>query len=554
MVSTRTDTNVVIVGGGPVGLSLANELSYLGVDYILVEQGDGNVTFPAGENFFSRTMEHLRRWGLAGDLRRGNAFPPDAPRDMGFCTRLGGKVLALFPGVSNAAAPLSDPHSPEGGFFYPKKAFDPALRHFAESRGGDLRYRTRLLSFQQEGDGPIRCEIETEDGARKILRTRWLAACDGGRSSVRKALGLRYVGTFGEGFNFAVYFRCPGLGAELHRMFGRPMAQVHTLADETRGYLTSVDGHNEWRLSIYARTIEDKIPAEVVRAVIGDTMPFDVLQAQPWSGHRVVAERYRRGNAFLLGDAAHLRWPKGGFGANTGIGDAVDLGWKMAAVLDGWAPEALLDTYETERRPIAIRNTNEAANNRVLDHMIHPDPLLDEEGPAGDAARAVLHDRLFALRLREFVTPGIQLGYRYRDSPITVSDGSLEGPDDHMVYIPTTRPGARAPHVALPDGGSILDAFGQGFTLVVSGAGPETAAFLRAGRDLGIPVRDFRLEADAARETYETALVLVRPDGHVCWRGNEPPQDPKAIWHIVTGRMLPRATTSTEGQEHAQGG
>ncbi|WP_370267309.1 FAD-dependent monooxygenase [Nioella sp.] len=554
MVSTRTDTSVVIVGGGPVGLSLANELSYRGVDYVLLEQGDGTVTFPAGENFFSRTMEHLRRWGLADDLRHGDAFPPDAPRDMGFCTRLGGKVLALFPGVSNAAAPQSDPHSPEGGFFYPKKAFDPALRHFAESRGGDLRYRTRLVSFHQHEDGPIRCEIETEDGARQVLRTRWLAACDGGRSSVRKALGLRYVGSFGEGYNFAVYFRCPGLGAVLKGMFGRPMAQVHTLADETRGYLTSVDGRDEWRLSIYAQTIEDKIPAEVVRAVIGDALPFDVLQAQPWSGHRVVADHYRLGNVFLVGDAAHLRWPKGGFGANTGIGDAVDLGWKIAAVLDGWAPEALLDTYETERRPIAIRNTNEAANNRVLDHMITPDPILDEDGPAGNAARAALHERLFALRLREFVTPGIQLGYRYRDSPIIVPDGSLEGPDDHMVYIPTTRPGARAPHVALAEGGSILDAFGQGFTLVVCGIGIDPTAFLRAGRELGIPVHDIRLTEDAARETYETALVLVRPDGHVCWRGNALPQNPHAIWHIVTGRALPRATLTAAGQERTHAG
>ncbi|MCW1931049.1 FAD-dependent monooxygenase [Pararhodobacter zhoushanensis] len=533
----RHQTSVVIVGAGPVGLSLANELSYRGVDFILVEQGDGKVYFPAGENFFSRTMEHLRRWGIADTLRYGDAFPSNAPRDMGFCTRIGGKALALFEGVSNADAPKRDPQSPEGGFFYPKKAFDPVLRHAVEAKGGDLRYQTRLVSFTQNADH-VECLVETADGTRHTLRSRWLAACDGGRSGVRKALGLRFVGTFGEGYNFAVYFRSAGLGDVLSGMFGRPMAQVHTLFDATRAYLTSVDGRDEWRLSIYADTVEDKVPEDVVRAVIGDALPFEVLQAQPWSGHRVVADHYREGRAFLVGDAAHLRWPKGGFGANTGIGDAVDLGWKIAAVEAGWAPEALLDSYETERRPIAIRNTNEAANNRVLDHMLQPDPVLDADGPAGDAARSAMHDRLFALRLREFVTPGIQLGYRYRASPIIVPDGSLEGPDDHMVYIPTTRPGARAPHVALADGQSILDEFGQGFTLVVTDKTARTEGFLQAARALNLPVREVRLDAGSVRAAYETALVLVRPDGHVCWRGDAAPADATAIWRAVSGQDL----------------
>lgn len=536
----RTETCVIIVGGGPVGLSLANELGYRGVDYILLEQGDGAVTFPAGENFFSRTMEHLRRWGIARELRQGDAFPPDAPRDIGFCTRLDGKPLALFPGVSNADAPKQDPHSPEGGFFYPKKAFDPALRRAAEARGGRLMYRTRLVSFREDqAAGRVECLTEAADGARRVLRCRWLAACDGGRSGVRKALGLSYVGTFGEGYNFAVYFRCPGLGARLQRLFGRPMAQVHTLGDAARGYLTSVDGRDEWRLSIYALTIEDKIPDQVVRSVIGEALPFDVLQAQPWSGHRVVAERYREGRVFLLGDAAHLRWPKGGFGANTGIGDAVDLGWKIAAVQEGWAPEALLDSYEAERRPIAIRNTNEAANNRVLDHMIAPDPKLDADGAEGEAARAEVHDRLFALRLREFVTPGIQLGYRYAGSPLIVPDGSLEGPDDHMVYLPTTRPGARAPHVDLGEERSILDEYGRGFTLVVCDPVAQTRAFIAAGRSLGIPVREIRFDGGPVPAAYERPLVLVRPDGHVCWRGEAPPAEPLRVWRAVTGHRPP---------------
>ncbi len=530
-------TTVLIVGAGPVGLFLANELSYRGVDYVLVEQGDGKVYFPAGENFFSRTMEHLRRWGLSDSLRYGDAFPQDMPRNMGFCTSLTGHPLALFEGTSNADAPKADPHSPEGGFFYPKKAFDPALRRAAEEQGGDLRYETRLVSFEQDETG-VTCLLERSDGTRQSLRARYVAGCDGGRSGVRKSLGIRFNGTFGEGFNFAVYFRCAGLGDVLDSMFGCRMAQVHTLSDERRAYLTSVDGADEWRLSIYTENVQDQDPHEVVRSVIGRELSFEVLQAQPWSGHRVVAERYRDGRVFLLGDAAHLRWPKGGFGANTGFGDAADLGWKIAAVSDGWAPEALLDTYETERRPIAIRNTNEAANNRVLDHMIQPDPRLDANTEAGAQARKAIGERLFALRLREFVTPGIQLGYRYRASPIIVPDGSLEGPDDHMVYVPTTRPGARAPHAQLDDGRSILDLYGKGFVLVSTSPDQDTKPFVDTGRRMGIPVSVFTSNENTVREAYEARFVLVRPDGHVCWRADELPAQPDRIWAIVSGRAL----------------
>ncbi len=542
MSNVQTDeihTAVVIVGGGPVGLCLANELGYQGVDYILLEQGEGRVYFPAGENFFSRTMEHLRRWGIADDFRRGNEFPSEMPRNIGFCTHIGGKPLAFFSGTSNAGAPREDPYSPEGGFFYPKKGFDPALRQAAEAKGGDLRYRTRLLSFSEdEVTGTITCVVEDASKGQYQIRCRWLAGCDGARSGVRKALDIHYNGTFGDGFNFAVYLKCPGLGNILNEMFEHPMAQVHTLFDERRAYLTSVDGRDEWRLSIYTEKIDDQVPEDVVRSVIGDDLAFEVLQAQPWAGHRVVAEHYRKGRVFLAGDAVHLRWPKGGFGANTGIGDAVDLGWKIAAVENGWAPVRLLDTYETERRPIAIRNTNEAANNRVLDHMIQPDPVLDEDTPAGEAARLSMNERLFALRLREFVTPGIQLGYRYRNSPIIVPDGTLEGPDDHMVYIPTTRPGARAPHVDLGGGTSILDDFGSGYTLVVTDPEIETESFLEAGRTLGIPVTEKRFADDSVRRGYEIALVLVRPDGHVCWRGEAPPEDADAVWEVVSGRRL----------------
>ena len=531
------NTLVLIVGAGPAGLSLANDLGWRKIPHIVIDEGDGQVRFPAGENIFSRTMEHLRRWGLSQALRNGEAFPPDRPRNIGFATRLWGWPLALFEGTSNRSA--ADRNSPEGGLFYPRKAFDPALRASAEAFGSDLRYGSRLISFDQD-EGGVNCLIEdVSRGVRQTIRAHYVAACDGARSMVRKQIGVRLVGAFGEGANFAVYFRCPGLAARIDRMFGAPMAQVHTICDETRAYLTSVDGADEWRLSMYADLSNLPAPAEVVSRTIGADLPFEVFTAQPWTGHRVVAERYRVGRVFLAGDAAHLRWPKGGFGANTGIGDAVDLGWKLEAVLKGWAGDGLLDSYQAERVPIAVRNTNEAANNRVFDTMIQPNPMLDRDDRTGVESRVRMKEEIIALRLREFVTPGIQLGYRYRNSPVCIGDGTLEPPDDHMLYHPSTWPGCRAPHVWLADGFSTLDLFGRGFVLVTSGAEVDCGRFQEVAAAMSIPLGHHHLPGREAADAYERAFVLVRPDGHVCWRGDAVPPDVESLLATVTGRVTP---------------
>ncbi|MGR6468333.1 FAD-dependent monooxygenase [Rhizobium sp. PAMB 3182] len=531
------ETDVLIVGAGPVGLSFANELGYHDIDYVLVDEGEGKIFFPAGENIFSRTMEHLRRWGIAERVRFGDAISPDYPRNMGFCTTVDGWPLALFPGVSNAQAPVKDPYSPEGGLFYPKKGFDSALRQAAEENGGDLRYGHRLISFEQDSEYVTSTVERLKTGETFRIRSRYLGACDGARSTVRKQLGINYIGNFGEGFNFAVYFRCPGLGDKLKSLFGQDMAQVHTVCHDNRAYLTAVDGRDEWRFSMYTEEKRDFDPKEVVAAAIGQGLAFEVMQAQPWTGHRVVAERYRDNRAFLLGDSNHLRWPKGGFGANTGIGDAVDLGWKLAARLQGWGGEALLDSYEIERRPIATRNTNEAANNRVFDGMIVPEPHLEDDDKKGEEARQRMRDLLFALRYREFTTAGIQLGHRYRQSPICIPDHSLEPPDDHMLYRPSTYPGGRAPHAWMHAGRSTLDLFGKGYVLLAFGKTAGTDAFLAEAERMGIPAEMHLIEEEQIGVLYEKPLVLVRPDGHVCWRGDQLPQSSTQLWSTVAGRQ-----------------
>ncbi len=239
-----------------------------------------------------------------------------------------------------------------------------------------------------------------------------------------------------------------------------------------------VNGVDEWRLSVYLEEgAEPQDPAALVHEAVGAPIGVEILAAQPWSGHRVVAHSYREGRVFLAGDAAHLLWPKGGFGANTGIGDAVDLGWKLAATLQGWGGPSLLDSYEEERRPIAVRNVSEASSNWTSDARIVPDPVLDRDDAEGEQARVEMGRLIRRLRGREFRSIGVQLGYRYAGSPICVPDGAPEPPDEPDDYVPSTWPGCRAPHVWLPDGSSVLDHFGHGFVLVVSRpdgtAGPD---------------------------------------------------------------------------------
>ena len=527
---------VVIVGAGPVGLALANELGYRKVPYLLIEQGFGEVIFPAGEGIFSRTMEHIRRWGYAKELRLFADYPVDMKRNILFATSFDGKLLARFRGVSNEDEPKSNPYSPEGGMFCPKKSFDPALKNGAEMMHvGELRYGSRLVSFEQNKEYVNVLIEDVSSGNKSTIKANYLAAADGARSAVRKDLNIEYVGSFAEGHNFAIYFESKDLPIEIMRRFGSSATQLHMLNVKHRPYLVAVNGHELWRLSMYIMPDDNPNPIECLSNVFGPDLKFRLIKAQPWKGNRVVAESYSVGRVFMLGDAVHLRWPKGGFGANTGIGDAVDLGWKIWAVINGWGGDKLLDSYELERRPIAVRNVNEASNNRILDEMICPTAELDEDGPSGDAARRAISDDIYAYRLREFRTAGIQLGYRYRNSPICISDDSLEPADDHMLYSPSTWPGSRAPHAWLEDGRSTLDLFGYKFVLLRFNLEIDCSKWIKAAAELSVPFECVDISSHQIRLLYERDLVLVRPDGHVAWRGISVPSNIEHIFEVVTG-------------------
>lgn len=528
------ETPVLVVGAGPVGLALACELGWRGIGCAVVESGCGAVTFPAGEAIFVRTMEHLRRWGIAGRIAQ-SPFPADYPRNVVFVTRILGREVARFERPSNAQAlSRAGELSPEAHIWCPKMYFDPLLAQFAVSQPSVLlHYRTSMLDFCQDANA-VTVRAQGPNGEELQFRSQYLVACDGGRSATRRKLGIEFEGTFAEGHNFSIFFRAKEL---LERQPHGLASQYLTLASRHRSSLAAVDGYELWRLSLYVDPAEvDAIdPMACLHDAFGASVQAEILKAQAWAGHRVVARSYREGRVFLAGDAAHMLWPKGGFGANTGIGDAVDIGWKLAATLEGWGGPGLLDSYEAERRPIAARNVREAASNRAADGMLPTGLELEEDTPRGEAARAAAGQQIRETRWKEWNTVGVQLGYRYAGSPIVAPDGTPEPPDLPTEYKPTTWPGARAPHAWLRPNTSTLDTFGAGFVLAHDSR-RDVAPMVAAASDMGVPFRELRLPA-SIHGLYERSLVLVRPDGHVAWRGNEVPADPKSILARATGHL-----------------
>lgn len=527
-------TDVLIVGGGPVGLALANELGWRGVRCIVAERSTDPVDFPTCESVSARTLEHFRRWGIADAVRQAG-FPPDTPRNVRFMTRILGHEILCFERPSNRDFQQQfGAITPEAGIWCPRMWFQPVMR----GRLDDFASVTQLDGCQVDGfrehEGGLTATARRADGQAIQIQARYLAACDGAGSETRKRLGIELQGSFAEGHNVTVYFESAALRDALA---DKPGVMMDIVNPECRANLSAVDGDSRWRLIEHAQADEALDPERRVRRALGRDLSFRVIGARAWAGHRVVASRMRAGRAFLVGDAAHLLWPRGGFGMNTGIGDAVDLGWKLDAVLAGWGGEALLDSYEQERRPVASRNVEEAASNRAEDAGLPIPPEIEHDDAAGRAVRAELARIIRDKRAKEWNSMGIQLGYRYDPSAICVPDGSTPPPDSPTDYVPGTWPGARAPHAWLAPGHSMLDLYGRGFVLVASDGAQQWAALADAAATRGMPLRVHAVDDAAIAALYAHRAVLVRPDGHVAWRGDRLPADVLALVDTVRGAV-----------------
>ena len=539
MAGSSRQIDCCIAGGGPVGLALAAELGRHGIACRLIEQGDGVVRTPKMNEVNTRTMELCRRWGIA-DQVLDTPFPPDWPKDVVFVTSLAGFEMGRVP--RSVRQQRASEASPESMQICSQHWFDPILQRFARSFPSvELSYGCRLESFVQHSDGVTATAIDTATGAGEEIDARYLIGCDGAASTVRRALGIGMAGQGSLGHAINMFFRAPGL----IEACGKAPGTFFILCDAggVWGNLRIIDPlMGLWRLMVNEAGA-DATPESIdrqgyLRRALGRDIAVDWVDVNVWHRRSLVAESYGGGRVLIAGDAVHLVSPTGALGMNTGMGDAVDLGWKLAAVLQGWGGPRLVDSYDAERRPVGVRNVRMATAFHGLHTGYDADSLavIEQDSAEGARVRAALGERLVSRLGAEFRTIGLQIGYAYEDSPICVADGTPPAPDTPEAYHPSARPGARAPHVWLGDGRSILDLFGRGFVLLDFSRGatnPEPLAAAAAHRRL--PLRVAAIDrADAAR-LYERALVLVRPDGHVAWRGDAPPADPLAVIDRVRG-------------------
>jgi 2-polyprenyl-6-methoxyphenol hydroxylase-like FAD-dependent oxidoreductase len=546
--------DILVVGGGPVGLAAALDLGTRGVRVLLVDESDGIANYPTAESVDTRTMEWLRQLRVS-DAVQQSGFPDDYPRDIAFVTTLSGHELARFPRPDNANRfAATEGLSPEAPVWWPKFWFDTALRsRAAELPNVTMRYRWRCESTSQDAEG-VTADLVSSDGVTRRVQSRYLVACDGGRSAIRRQYGIAMDGSAREARWQSALVEIPAL---LDRINFAPAVQYYLLRPR-RLIFGSLDGRALWRVTYPLQDGEEPTPPEVaatVSAGIGRAdVEVTVHDTRSWTGNTIVASTFRTGRIFLAGDAAHQMWPSGGHGMNTGIGDVANLGWKLALALRTATGPSLLDSYEAERKPIALRNTSRAAHNYAADLALTTSEDLDDTGERGVAARGRAARQVVTTRETEWRSVGVQLGFRYIDSPIIWYDTVAEPPsDDASRYMPVIRPGHRAPHAWLDHGSSTIDLFRLDHVLLRLDTALSVDGWVDQFASWGAQLDVIDLDDTAKRAYAGAALVLVRPDGMIAWHG---PADADAarIAAVVLGRPGRAATNADAVQAEAIAG
>ncbi len=543
--STRTP--VLIVGAGPVGLALAGDLAWRGVPSTVIERSDGVVTQPKMDLVQVRTMEFCRRWGIVGEVERAG-YNRHHSQAFAWVTALnGGYELGREPG-DPCATEKGPPQSPQKRERCPQNFFDPVLARWVSRFPHVTKHlNTELVDFIENPDHIIATVLDRTSGRTWVIEADHLIGCDGAGSVVRETLGITMSGNPVLTYTTNAIFRSP----QLHSLNEREEAYryIFFAPEGTWATIVAIDGRDNYRFSFVggkdrSQLTEADLRAAIIRAV-GCEFEFEILSTMPWTRRELTADSYGRGRVYLVGDSAHQLSPTGGFGMNTGIQEAVDISWKIAAMREGWGGDNLLSTYEMERKPIAARNVQEAAHNlaRMLASREQlPPAAIFQPGPAGDAARKAYGDWYTQMMKPEWHTLGVQLGFRYSTSPIVVGDGTPEPPDRTAIYEQTSHAGHRAPHGWLSDGRSTLDLFGMGFVLLRFGGSSDTSALAEAAASRRVPFAAIDIHDPEIADLYQKRLVLVRPDGHVAWRGDEPPGDALRLIDIVRGALLSART------------
>jgi 2-polyprenyl-6-methoxyphenol hydroxylase-like FAD-dependent oxidoreductase len=527
-------TPVLIVGGGPIGLALAADLGRRGIGALLIERRNDKVGTARMLEVGTRTMEFCRRLGVAEQVRNWG-FPYHYNLDTVFVTNLESPEIGRVRNPSLGACSASR-FSPERARPCPQTWFDPILQRSARSYPTiELRYETELETFVQDGDAVLATVRDQNSGRRTLIRCSYLVGCDGSESRTRELLGIQMRGRRQIDLTINAYVRIPDFLSLHHTK--QAFRYVFVGPEGTWSFLTMIDGKDLYRLQILGLDSESVARVNVdamVRRCFGRAVHYTLEETVVWARKMMIADRFMDGRVLLAGDACHVHPPNGGLGMNTGLQDSFDLSWKLAATLQGWGGSGLLDSYEYERRPASSRATEVSLLNygRLTESSAHPD--LEAPTAAGRAARHEVGERLVRANEKSWQPPGVHLGYVYDPSPIVVPDDTPGPEDDTFGYVPTTYPGARAPHHWLATDLSTIDLFGDGFVLVRFDD-RSTTAIENAARTRGVPLKVETIVSPDVAALYERPLVLVRPDGHVAWRGDALPDNCLELIDIVRG-------------------
>lgn len=546
----RLKADVVVVGAGPVGLTLAMDLAWRGIDVVVLEsRAQGEPPSVKSNHVSARSMEIFRRLGAAAKVRDAG-LPADYPNDVVYRTSFLGRELTRIkiPCRADRYTAKDGPDTwwptPEPPHRINQIYLEPVLfEHLLTMPSARIFNGTSLTDFMQGQDGVI-AVAERNGGANELeISCKFLIGCDGGRSLVRKKIGATLSGDVALQHVQSSYVRAPRLLDMLLERGGTPAGGSFSLNARQSGNVYAIDGKEKWLVHVYLKpgiTDFEAVDRDAaIRTVLGVDQDFqyELLSKEDWIGRRLIADKVRDGNVFICGDACHLWVPYAGYGMNAGIADAANLAWLLAAHLEGWGGDGILEAYAAERLPITDQVSHFAMDHAhaMASARKSVNTEIEADGPKADAYRAAIGETTYDLNVQQYCCAGLNFGYFYRDSPIIAYDGEAAPPYTMGGFTPSTVPGARLPHIWLADGRSLYDAMGPYYTLLRLLPDLDISGFTRAAAVAGMPLATLDITGPEVAESFRHKLLLVRPDQHVAWRGNDVPADPSRILEIVRG-------------------